>query len=72
MAGIDPRMERACDVAAAFLAHELNLRRRLRPNFNPDELWASVTRDARISIGTPLLREGQGYYVNHCGNWTEA
>jgi hypothetical protein len=68
---ISPRLERACQVAAALVDHQLNIRQRLNPAFNPAELWASVTHDARICVGTPLLRPGQGYYVDHRGQWLE-
>lgn len=68
---INPTISRACQFAAALIDWELRKRQRLDPRFNPNELWASVTHDARICVGTPLLRPGQGYYVNQQGEWTE-
>ena len=68
MIDISPRLSRACELAAAVVSREVEKRRRLNPHFNPDEVWASVTVDAHIFIGTPLLRPGEGYYVTHCGD----
>ncbi|MFQ6021399.1 MAG: hypothetical protein ACE5NW_01650 [Acidiferrobacterales bacterium] len=65
---INPRLARACQFAAAMIAREVAKRRRFNHGFNPDEVWASVTRDATIHVGTPLLHPGEGYYVNHCGD----
>lgn len=69
MNAISPQIARACQMAAAFIDREVRTRQRLNPHFNPGELWASVTHDARIRIGTPLLRSGQGYYVSHRGHY---
>ena len=62
-----PRIARAIDIAVAFVARELDVRTRLNPSFCKDELWAAVTEDGQILIGTPLLRDGQGMYVDHEG-----
>lgn len=69
MTAISPKLERACQFAAAVIAWEVEKRRRLNPCFNPDEVWASVTLDAHIRVGTPLLHPGEGYYVNGHGDW---
>ena len=71
MKQISPTLARACQVAAAVVDWEVNKRRRLNPRFNPEELWASVTHEARIYVGTPLLHTGKGYYVNHRGDYWE-
>ena len=68
---ISPRLNRACQVATALIIWEIDKRRRLNPRINPDEIWASVTQDARIFIGTPLLHPGEGYYVDRRGDWEE-
>lgn len=67
MGADDPRMARAADIAAAFIQRELSVRLRLNPDFRKEDLWAAVTSDGRIFIGTPLLRDGQGAYVDHQG-----
>jgi hypothetical protein len=72
MTDLSPRLSRACELAAAVLAREVDKRRRLNPYFNPDEVWASVTVDAHIFVGTPLLYPGQGYYVDHRGDRMKA
>ena len=64
-----PRLARAVDIAAAFVQRELTKRMRLNANYTPADIWASVTFDGHICIGTPLLARGQGYYVNHSGQW---
>lgn len=68
MNNINSTLVRACQFAAAMIAREVATRRRFNHDFNPDEVWASVTRDAKIHIGTPLLYPGEGYYVNHSGD----
>lgn len=40
MSGISPKRFRACEFAAAVVTREVEKRRRLNPNFNPDGLWA--------------------------------
>jgi len=62
-----PRIARAIDIAVAFVEHEVNVRSRLNPRFCKEELWAAVTADGQILIGTPLIRDGQGMYVDHEG-----
>lgn len=62
-----PRIERAIDIAIALVTREVNVRTRLNPSFCKDELWAAVTADGQILVGTPLLRDGQGTYVDHQG-----
>ncbi len=69
---ISPTLSRACQFAAAAIDWQVTKRKRLNPRFNPDEVWASVTLDANIRVGTPLLRPGKGYYVNHRGDSWEA
>ncbi len=71
MPDISSKVVRACQFAAAVIDWEVKKRRRLNPNFNPDEVWASVTYDAHIRVGTPLLRAGKGFYVNRQGDWEE-
>lgn len=68
----DSRLSRACQFAAAVVDWEVRKRKRLNPRVNPDEVWASVTNDANIRVGTPLLHPGEGYYVNHRGYSWEA
>ena len=63
---------RAVDIAAAFVQHELTKRMRLNPNYTPADIWAGVTHDGRIFVGTPVLQQGQGYYVDHRGHWRQA
>ena len=58
-------------MATALITWEIDKRQRLNPRFNPDEVWASVTQDARICVGTPLLHPGKGYYVDRHGDWEE-
>jgi hypothetical protein len=67
-----PRIAKAIDIAAAFVERELSIRMRLNPQFRKEELWAAVTADGQILIGTPLLRDGQGMYVDHEGRLMEA
>jgi hypothetical protein len=67
-----PTIAKAIDIAAAFVERELNIRLRLNPHFCKDELWAAVTVDGQILIGTPLLQDGQGMYVDHNGQSMEA
>jgi hypothetical protein len=62
-----PRVARAIDIAVAFIERELSVRMRLNPHFCKEELWAAVTVDGQILIGTPLIRDGQGMYVDHEG-----
>ncbi|MFQ5936950.1 MAG: hypothetical protein ACE5LB_11150 [Acidiferrobacterales bacterium] len=71
MNALTPTLTRACEFAAAVIAEELKTRQCLNPSFNADEVWASVTHDATIRVGTPLLHPGQGYYVNHDGQHWE-
>lgn len=69
---VTPTLVKAFDIATAFVQQELNVRMRLDPDGCAEEdVWASVTHDGRIFVGTPLLRSGQGYYVKHDGNWEE-
>ena len=72
MYAISPKLAKAVEIAAAFVQREISKRKRLNPDSNPDEVWASVTYDGRIFIGTPLLHAGQGLYVDHFGHWKEA
>lgn len=65
----DTKLDRAFDIATAFVQRELNKRTRLNPNYTPADIWAVVTHDGRIFIGTPVLHQGQGYYVDHDGQW---
>ena len=70
MDAISPRLAKAVEIATAYVQLEVSKRSRLNPNgFNPSEVWASVTYDGRIAIGNPLLRGGDGFYVNHLGKW---
>jgi hypothetical protein len=62
-----PRLIRAIDIAVALIEREVSVRSRLNPEFCKDELWAAVTADGQILIGTPLIRDGQGMYVDHEG-----
>lgn len=62
------------DIAAAAakrLQWELHKRRLLNPEFNPEEIWAAITYDGRIRVGTPVLHSGQGFYLNHSGEQIE-
>jgi hypothetical protein len=72
MQNITPTLTKAFEIAAAFVGREVTIRLRLDPLTNPDEIWAAVTFDGRIFIGTPALHGGQGFYVDHNGNWMEA
>lgn len=71
MTNITPRLLKAFEIAAAFVHRAITIRLRLNPNTNPDEVWAAVNFDGRILIGTPLLRQGQGFYVDQRGHWKE-
>lgn len=62
-----PRIARAIDIAIALVERELSVRTRLNPSFCRNELWAAVTPEGQILIGTPLLRDGQGTYVDPDG-----
>jgi hypothetical protein len=68
----DTQRAKAVEVAVAFIQREIYIRMRLNPETNPAEIWATVTFDGRIRLGTPVLHTGQGFYVNHSGNWKEA
>ena len=72
MSNLSPKPMRAFQFASAMTERELAKRRRSNPSFNPDELWASVTHQAHICVGTPLIPAGKGYYVDYKGNWKEA
>jgi hypothetical protein len=72
MTTLTPRLEKAIEIAAAFVARELALRQRLNPQVSADEVWAGVVFDGRILIGHPVLHPGQGLYVTQRGQWTEA
>ena len=58
-------------LAADMIQHEIYKVRKLAPDFNPDDLWASVDHTGRIRVGTPVLHQGQGYYVDYRGEWEE-
>ncbi len=68
MSQTNPKLNRACEFVAAMIDWEIAKRRRFNRNFNPDEVWASVTHDATIHVVTPLLHPGEGFYVNYFGN----
>lgn len=72
MSDRDRLLLKAFQLAATMVEWEFEKRRRLNASCNPDELWASVTHDAHIRVGTPLLRPGQGYYVDRGGSWWAA
>ena len=72
MSNMDQLLLKALQLAATMVEWEFEKRRRLNPSCNPDELWASVTHDAHILVGTPLLHRGEGYYVDREGNWWAA
>jgi hypothetical protein len=68
---LTPHLTKAIEIAAACIERELQVRHRLDPNIEAEELWAGVTLDGRILVGHPVLRRGQGVYVNHMGEWQE-
>ena len=72
MLTLTPSLAKAVEIAAAFVARELAIQRRLNPEVNPDEVWSGVAFDGRIVIGHPVLHPGEGLYVNQLGQWTEA
>lgn len=65
------KLSKAIEIAEAFLRREISKQQRLNPGLNPDEIWAGVSFDGRIVIGTPMFHEGHGVYVNHNGHWKE-
>jgi hypothetical protein len=68
-----PKLAKGIEIATAFVQREVKKRTRLNPEgCNPEEIWASLTHDGRIFIGTPLLRTGQGFYVDYRGRWQAA
>jgi hypothetical protein len=71
MSSLAPHLSKAIDIAAAFVARELGVQQRLNPEVTPDEIWASVRFDGTIVVGHPLLRAGQGLYVDRLGQWRE-
>ena len=71
MINLTPHLAKAVEIATAFLQSEVNKAKRLNPHFNPQEVWASVSLEGRIIIGTPLLHGARGLYVNHDGHWME-
>jgi hypothetical protein len=71
MITLTPYLKKAIEIAATCIEHEVQVRRRLDPNIPAEELWAGVTLDGRIVIGHPVLPSGQGFYVNHQGEWEE-
>jgi hypothetical protein len=72
MLKLTPQLSKAIEIAAACVAREFAVKRRLNPQLGTDEHWAGVAFDGRILIGHPLLHPGQGLYVNQLGQWTEA
>lgn len=73
MNALTPTLKHGFDIAVAFIQREVTKRMRITAKaVNPMEIWASVTHDGRIMVGTPILRPGQGYYVNHDGTWRAA
>jgi hypothetical protein len=68
----DTKLNRGIDIATAFIQRELYKRRCLNPNFSSTDIWAGLTHDGRIFIGTPLLQRGQGYYVDYLGGSRQA
>ena len=66
------RLHKSILKAASRLRLEVRKQQKLYQDFDPDEIWASVTTSGRIQVGTPVLRPGDGYYVNHRGEWESA
>jgi hypothetical protein len=71
MITLTPYLAKAIEIAAACVEKEYRVRRRLDPEFPAEELWAGVGLDGRIVVGHPVLPCGQGFYVNHQGEWQE-
>jgi len=71
MINVTPYLAKAIEIAAACVDKEIRVRRRLDPEFPAEELWAGVALDGRILVGHPVLPSGQGFYVNHQGQWQE-
>lgn len=59
-------------LAVELLDKELHKRQLLNPEFNPEEIWAAITYDGRVRIGTPMLHCGQGYYLDYQGRRLDA
>jgi hypothetical protein len=71
MITLTPYLIKAIEIAAPCVEREVQVRHRLDPNIQAEELWASVTLDGHILIGHPVLQRGRGFYVNHQGKWQE-
>jgi hypothetical protein len=71
MITLTPYLAKAIEIAAACVEREFRVRRRLDPQITAEEVWAGVSLDGRIVIGHPVLPSGQGFYVNHQGEWQE-
>lgn len=67
-----PQFAKATELAVTFLEREVSKRCKLDPEQNPSALWAGVTLDGRIFIGTPVLPTGTGFYVDRFGHCKEA
>jgi hypothetical protein len=72
MQHISPQLAQAIQTARVLLARERSERGRREGRNSGAPLWAGVSREGRIVVGTPLLRPGEGFYVDHTGHWTEA
>lgn len=71
MINLTPHLLKAIEIATAFLQTEVRKCKRLNPCFNANEVWATVSLDGRIIIGTPLLHGASGLYVDSNGSWRE-
>jgi hypothetical protein len=62
----------AIESARVLLGRIASERLRQHSQRGSGALWASVSNDGRVRVGTPLLDPGEGFYVDLNGQWTEA
>jgi hypothetical protein len=59
----------AADIAIAFLRRDVDRRRHIDHELDMNCLWAAIDPDGdNIFIGTPVLPESGGFYVDYLGD----
>jgi hypothetical protein len=69
---ITPEVAEAIETARAVLERAVSERTARGACRGAAVLWAGVSREGRILVGTPLFDPGEGFYVDPDGDWTEA